>query len=425
MLPPPLMANLADLISETIAKADESGDAYLPDDFDAAALKATLTDLREQLSLVTRVFAALPVKGSRGIRSCTVLSSAGPITVYRKYLPGSGRSESPAFSGCLQRTTSNARKTISKCGATLGSMAEASLTIWELLHFKVSTSKVRKLTINEGDRILQLPPSKSPLFEMNSAIPGGCTSIEETMVISTDGTCAPCTKADTRNVPGRDGKKAKGRELKVAMVGVYKYLNKDRVPVIPPHKRQYAVTDQDCDAVRIILRDLAIVLGYRFIRRVQFISDGAVWIAKLASDSFKGAEFTVDFFHACGYLNTLSEQIASDDHIPVFKMARRIMKTYSVDAALRYLQKKYPLEMTNLNETAKTAYSYLYDRRKNMEYGRLRREGFLIGSGHIESGCKGIVGSRCKLPGMRWRIHNAASVSSIRAAIRSNTFWVI
>lgn len=419
------MANLADVISEAITKADDCGGAYLPENFDAAVLKATLTDLREHLSLVTRVFAALSVKGSRGMRSCTVLSSAGPITVYRKYFPGGGRPESPAFSGCQYRVTKSARKTISKCGATLGSMAEASQTIWEMLRFKVSTSRVRKLTLSEGDRILQLAPSKSPLFDKDSAIPCECTSVEETMVLSTDGTCAPCTKADTCNVLGRDGKKAKGRELKVAMAGVYKWLDKDRVPVIPPNKRQYAVTDQDCDAIRIMLLDLAIVLGYRTIRRVQFIGDGAIWIARLVGDSFKGAEFTVDFFHACGYLNTLSEELACDDHIRVFKTARRIMKTYSADAALRYFQKKYPLEMTNLNEAAKTAYSYLDVRKKNMEYGRLRREGFLIGSGHIESGCKGIVGSRCKLPGMRWRIHNAASVSGIRAAIRSNTFWVI
>lgn len=425
MVPPPLMANLSEVISEAIAKADDCAGAYLPEDFDAAALKATLIDLREHLSLVTRVFAALPVKGSRGMRSCTVLSSAGPIKVYRKYFPGGGRPASPSFSGCQYRVTRSARKAISKCGATLGSMTEASQTIWEMLRFKVSTSRVRSLTLSEGDRILQLAPSKSPLFDKDLAIPCECTSVEETMVLSTDGTCAPCTKADTCNVLGRDGKKANGRELKVAMAGVYKWLDKDRVPVIPSNKRQYVVTDQDCDAIRIMLLNLAIVLGYRTIRRVQFIGDGAIWIARLVSDSFKGAEFTVDFFHACGYLNTLSEELACDDHIPVFKMARRIMKTHSADAALRYFRKKYPLEMENLNEAAQTAYSYLDLRRKNMEYGRLRREGFLIGSGHIESGCKGIVGSRCKLPGMRWRIHNAASVSSIRAAIRSNTFWVI
>lgn len=133
----------------------------------------------------------------------------------------------------------------------------------------------------------------------------------------------------------------------------------------------------------------------------------------------------MDFYHACGYLNTLSVEVACEDQTRVFKMAKRIMKTYSADAALRYLQKKYPKEMASLGKDAKTAHTYLDQRKKNMEYGRLRRQGFLIGSGHIESACKVIVGSRCKLAGMHWRHHNASYVSAIRAAIRSNTFWAI
>ena len=417
------MANLADVISEAITMADDCEDACLPENFDAAVLEATFADLREHLSLMTLAFAALPVKGSRGMRSCNVLSSVGPIAVYRKYIPGGGRPESPVFLGCQHRTTMSARKTISKCGATLGSMAEASQTIKEMLRFEVSPSRVRKLTLSEGKRILQMAPSKSSAFDKDLAIPGKCTSVKETMVVSVDGSCAPCTKADTCNVLGRDGKKAKGRELKIGMVGVYKWLGKDGVPVIPAKKRQYAVTHEDCNAIGTKVRDLAIVLGYGTVSRVQVIGDGASWIDRIAGDTFKGAEFTVDFFHACGYLNTLIEELACEDHTRVFKMAKRIMKTYSVDAALRYLPKKYPVEMANLNEVARQAYSYLYARRKNMEYGRLRQQGFLIGSGHIESACKGIIGSRCKQAGMHWRHHNAAYVSAIRAAIRSNTFW--
>jgi hypothetical protein len=43
-----------------------------------------------------------------------------------------------------------------------------------------------------------------------------------------------------------------------------------------------------------------------------------------------------------------------------------------------------------------------------MQYGRLRKQGFFIASGHIESACEFIVGSRCKQAGMHWRHHNAA-----------------
>ncbi len=81
-----------------------------------------------------------------------------------------------------------------------------------------------------------------------------------------------------------------------------------------------------------------------------------------------------------------------------------------------------PVLFGDMSAKASQACSYLEERRKNMEYGRLRKLGYLIGSGHIESGCKSIVGARCKQAGMHWRHRNAAYVSAIRAAIRSNNF---
>jgi hypothetical protein len=417
------MANLADVISSAVAQAGDFVGAYLPEGFDVAAHGAALADLREHISLLTLAAASLPVKGSRGIRGCKVLSVAGPITVHRKYIPGGGRPESPGFAGCKRRVTRGARKMVSKCGATLGSMAEASQTIGELLHFTPSPSKVRELTLSEGELLLQAVPSRSEAFDKATVIPGTCTGVEETMLVSMDGTCAPCSHADTGGIQGRDGKQAKGRELKVGLVGAYKWLNEHGIPVIPPDKRQYVVTHEDCDAIGAKVLALARALGYGTVKRVQFMGDGAIWLARLAKDAFKGAEFTVDFYHACGYLDTLCKGLGIEDHARVFKKTRRLMKAYSADTALRHLQKTYPSAMANLDTVAKQAYDYLDERRKNMEYGRLRKQGYLIGSGHIESACKFIVGTRCKQAGMHWRHHNAAYVSAIRAAVRSNTFW--
>lgn len=420
------MANLTEVIGRALAEVNVcSESASLPVGLDVDALDATLADLREHLSLVTLGLARLPVKGSRGIRASHVLSVAGLITVYEKYVPRGRHPKSPVFAGCMHRVTRGACKVVSKCGATLGSMQEASQTITELLHFKLSASKVRAITLREGKRIAEQGPLRSAAFDKKTVIPGKCNPVEETMLLSVDGTCAPCSKIDTDKSVGRDGRPAKGRELKVGMAGVYKWLNKDKVPVIPANMRQYVVTHLDCNVIGTQLLELARLLGYATIKRVQFIGDGAAWIAKMAGDSFKGAEFTVDFYHACEYLCTLCKELGLENHMAIFKKVRCIMKTHSVDAALRHLQKRYPHEMKNANPAAGKAYAYLDERRKNMEYGRLRKQGYFIGSGHIESACKLIVGTRCKQAGMRWRHHNAAYVSSVRAAIRSNTFWAI
>jgi hypothetical protein len=418
------MANLSEVVSAAVAEAIEPGGSGLPEGFDAAAFEAATADLLEHLSLVTRTLAAQQVAGSRGMRACNVLTLMGQVSVYRKYVPGSGRPESPVFSGCRGRATQSARKAVSRCGATLGSMQEASQTIEELLRFRISPSKVRKLTLLEGKSLSARPPSKSPAFDRETVIPAKCTRVRKTTVVSADGTCVPCSKADTAGIQGRDGIQAKSRELKLGMVADYEWLGKDGVPVIPANKRQYIVSHQDSDFFGAELLNLARALGLGGSGRLQFMSDGAVWLAKLAGDAFKGAEFTVDFYHACGYLSTLCKELGEEDHPRLFKKVRRIMKYYSADAALRHLRKKYPGGFANMSPEAKQACSYLEERRQNMEYGRLRKQGYLIGSGHIESGCKSIVGARCKQAGMHWRHCNAAYVSAIRAAIRSNNFKV-
>ena len=418
------MANLSEVVSGAVAKAVEPGGNGLPECFDADAFEAVAADLREYLSLVTRTLASQPAAGSRGMRACELLTLLGPVDVYRKYVPGGGRPESPVFSGCRGRATQSARKAVSRCGATLGSMKEASRTIEELLRFKISPSKVRKLTLLEGESLSGRAPSKSAAFDSEAVIPEKCTPVQKTTVVSADGTCVPCSKADTQGIQGRDGVQAKSRELKLRMVADYDWLGKDGVPVIPANKRQYIVSHRDSDFFGAELLKLARVLGLGDSGRLQFMSDGAVWLAKLAGDSFRGAEFTVDFCHASGYLSTLCKDLGGEDHPKLFKKARRIMKHYSADTALRYLQKKYPDGFEKMSQEAKQAYAYLEERRRNMEYGRLRKQGYLIGSGHIESGCKSIVGARCKQAGMHWRHCNAAYISAIRAAIRSNNFIV-
>ena len=55
-----------------------------------------------------------------------------------------------------------------------------------------------------------------------------------------------------------------------------------------------------------------------------------------------------------------------------------------------------------------------------MDYRQLRREGYFIGSGLIESACKMLVAARCKLAGMHWRHRNAAALALLRGTLRSN-----
>ena len=45
-----------------------------------------------------------------------------------------------------------------------------------------------------------------------------------------------------------------------------------------------------------------------------------------------------------------------------------------------------------------------------MQYGSFRKQGFFIGSGVIEAGCKTIIGARCKQSGMFWSVPGVQNV---------------
>ena len=61
-----------------------------------------------------------------------------------------------------------------------------------------------------------------------------------------------------------------------------------------------------------------------------------------------------------------------------------------------------------------------------MQYGTFRRQGFFIGSGVIEAGCKTVIGARCKQSGMFWGEPGAENVLALRcihSSRRLGQFW--
>jgi hypothetical protein len=60
-----------------------------------------------------------------------------------------------------------------------------------------------------------------------------------------------------------------------------------------------------------------------------------------------------------------------------------------------------------------------------MNYPEYRANGWLIGSGAVESGCKTVVGQRLKLAGMRWREYGTCHLRALHRSERGqwDAFW--
>ncbi len=63
---------------------------------------------------------------------------------------------------------------------------------------------------------------------------------------------------------------------------------------------------------------------------------------------------------------------------------------------------------------------------QRMQYGTFRENGWFIGSGVVEAGCKTVIGARCKQSGMFWSKPGAENVLALRcihSSQRLDTFW--
>ena len=63
---------------------------------------------------------------------------------------------------------------------------------------------------------------------------------------------------------------------------------------------------------------------------------------------------------------------------------------------------------------------------KRMQYGTFRAQGYFIGSGVVEAGCKTVIGARCKQSGMFWSKRGAENILALRcinSSRRLDEFW--
>lgn len=364
-----------------------------------------------------------PAAGSRGIRFETVLTLFGKVRVARRYVPGDG--ERPGFAGRAGRCTRACEGAVAEEGCERGSFRRAE-AVARARGIDISASKIREVTLRCGREACGSPAPERIDLTPKLACGGERRRTAPTMVLSADGTCAPCAAADLDGVKGRDGGAAKGRNIDVGMVAVYSSVRRgDNRPVIPPSSRVYLV-GADAGEIGTRLRETARAAGYGKTPRVQFIGDGAAWIWNIAEDGFRGAVFTLDCYHALGYASKVCDFLAGGggEARKVFRKVRDRMLGHGFGKAEKYLRNKFRDRFTEegmklWSEEAAKAWRYLDARRAHMNYGWLRRHGYLIGSGHIESACKVIIGQRCKGPGMHWRYRNAIYVSALRARMRS------
>lgn len=163
--------------------------------------------------------------------------------------------------------------------------------------------------------------------------------------------------------------------------------------------------------------------GWERARATQVIGDGAAWIWNLAATHFYSSRQVVDWYHATAHL----AQVANELHGEGSSEAQRFYDAWETPLfqghAARLAGKLQALAANHphLADKLRTAAGYFTNNQRRMNYLELRADGWLIGSGMVESGCKQIK-TRFAGPGMRWSRSGAERLLPVRTAIMSKRF---
>ncbi len=121
------------------------------------------------------------------------------------------------------------------------------------------------------------------------------------------------------------------------------------------------------------------------VEELVFLGDGAKWIWKLVERFYAKAVQIVDWFHAEERLEKVAKDAFSkgNERDTWLDNNRSALWAGDVEFVIRACQ-----HLAQHSEEAEDAQTYFCNNKKRMRYDKFREEGYMIGSGTIESACK-------------------------------------
>ena len=175
--------------------------------------------------------------------------------------------------------------------------------------------------------------------------------------------------------------------------------------------RGYVATRQGLESFKRQLYAEALQRGLLQTETVLVLGDGAVWIWKLAADTFSNATQRLDLYHAKEHLWTLAGELYGKGSPEADAWVRPYLRWLDQrnDGALDVIRSIEDLQRTlnAFNEKQQKALArevaYLTEHKDRMDYKQARKQGQPGGSGAIESTCSQYQ-RRFKLTGQFWSL---------------------
>lgn len=277
--------------------------------------------------------------------------------------------------------------------------------------FKISADTIRDIVKKQYKTVLKFAKENNSSKEDNDKqIPLAC--------IVADGTGIPLRKKSLQGAKGKNGK-AKTREVKAGAIFLASNTSENE-----PHRNvdttSYVATTYRAEKFGRILRDEFDRRFGKLPETTLYITDGGKWLQTIQKNHFSFAIPVLDIYHALEHLTPLMLGLGFKENTKnwkyYYKRWSKFIKEGKTKKMLDYILK-------NLNDKlrgdAKREYKYYENNLDRMKYDEYRKNGWFIGSGVIESGCKNVIGKRFKQSGMMWSLKGAKSLLPLRTLYKS------
>lgn len=186
-------------------------------------------------------------------------------------------------------------------------------------------------------------------------------------------------------------------------------------------RARYYATLENSAAFGRRMRALAVAGGADRCGRVGVVADGGAWIWQEVGKHFPASVQVLDYYHATEHLwEAARARFGEGTEAAGAWMGRQeaALLADRADEVVREVERWQP-RASPQQDLRRRLLAYLETHRTRMRYATFRAQGWHIGSGVVESGCKCVIKGRLGGAGMRWSGAGAEAMLHICAHWRS------
>jgi hypothetical protein len=355
-----------------------------------------------------------------GYRDKTVDTVLGPVTLSRAWYHcaacGHGLAPRDAGLGIAGQSMSPGLTVMNDKAAAAVPFAKAAGLLENLAGVRLTAKRTERAAEASGGAAAATARGRAALITARKLVPLPPSPLPDKLYMAIDGTGVPVT---AKEAAGRAGKsedgRARTREVKLAVFFTQDKCDQDGYPVRDPVSSSYIATFEPAAVFGDFVKAEGIRRGADHVRQLTILGDGAPWIWGIAAAKFPEATQIVDLYHAREHLHDLARllEFMLGDQREQWLAARLEDLDYGDIDGICAAARVYPLTGVKKDELD-TALGYFENNAPRMRYKWFRSRGLFTGSGHVEAGCKAVIGQRLKLSGMKWTVPGADAIITLR-----------